>query len=181
MHATAYCPRHGDPFPSACLSCLSFNLCCADKGPRQGLHAQAHPCTPTGKGRVLRGAFSSTAHTGTGTGSAGGSGTTQINDKFESIKAAVAVFGTMVAVSGSTAVAVHHLDQTEIKLAKADVARIEGDRMLSEQHWKTEVERYKQDLNLAHTQDYAPYQAAILEKRKKRGGTGRLQKEEEKN
>ena len=35
VHATAYCPRHVDPFPSACLSCLSFNLCCADKGPRQ--------------------------------------------------------------------------------------------------------------------------------------------------
>ena len=35
VHATAYCPRHVDPFPSACLPCLSFNLCCVDKGPRK--------------------------------------------------------------------------------------------------------------------------------------------------
>jgi len=43
------------------------------------------------------------------------------------------------------------------------------------------VERYKHDLKLAHTQDYAPYQAAIVEKCKKRGGTGGLEKEEEKD
>ena len=35
MHATAYCPRQIDPLPSACLPCLSFNLCCVDKGPRK--------------------------------------------------------------------------------------------------------------------------------------------------
>ena len=35
VHATASCPRHVDPFPSACLPCLSFNLCCVDKGPRK--------------------------------------------------------------------------------------------------------------------------------------------------
>jgi len=42
-------------------------------------------------------------------------------------------------------------------------------RKLSEQFWKVEVERYKQDVRLAHTQDYEPYQAAISIK--KRGGT----------
>ena len=26
VHAAANCPRHVDPFPSACLSCLSLNL-----------------------------------------------------------------------------------------------------------------------------------------------------------
>ena len=26
VHATAYCPRHVDPFLSACLSRLSYNL-----------------------------------------------------------------------------------------------------------------------------------------------------------
>ena len=37
VHATAYCPRHVDPFPSPSLPCLNFNLCCVDKGPRQGV------------------------------------------------------------------------------------------------------------------------------------------------
>ena len=178
MHATANCPKHVDPFPSACLSCLSYNLCCADKGPRQGFDAQAHSYTPTGKGRALRGAFSSTAHTGTGTGSAGGSGKQSKGD-YQAI-------GVVAAVAGSIAYGVHHFDQnmaaTEIARieaqAKAEVARIEGERKLAEQHWKAEVERYKHDLQLAYTQDYGPYQAAILEKRKKRGGTGGLEKGE---
>ena len=219
MHATAYCPRHVDPLSSACLPCLSFNLCCVDKGPRQGVHAQAHPYTPTGKGRVvLRGAFLSTAHTGTGTGSEGGS-----DKAFEMVKVSVAVFGLMAAVSGSTAVAVHHLEQdkaatetkrmaTETKRiedkaameiarvegefkriedkaatettriedkAATDIARVEGERRLSEEYWKAQVERYRYDLQLMHSQDYAPYQTAIVEKRKKRGGTGGLEKEEE--
>ena len=37
VHATAYCPRHVDPLSSASLPCVSFNLCCVDKGPRQGV------------------------------------------------------------------------------------------------------------------------------------------------
>lgn len=220
MHAAAYCPRHVDPFPSVYLSCLSLNLCCAGKGPRQGVHAQAQPYTPTGKGRVLLGAFSSTAHTGTGTGSEGGSDKT-----FEMVKVSVAVFGLMAAVSGSIAYGVHTYDTdkaaTEMKLAKADVARIEGerksevarihdkaateiklaateiarvedkaasevariegDRNLSEQRWKAEVERYKYVLELAHSRNFARYQAAILGQREKRRGTEGLEKEEEKN
>ena len=123
---------------------------------------------------MLRGAFSSTSHTGTGTGSGGGS-RTQTSDKYEIIKVGAIVVGTIAAISGPTAVAVHHLDQTEIK-------RIEGDRKLSEQFWKAEVERYKHDLQLAHTQDYEPYQAAVSKKKgKKRRGTGGLEKEEEKD
>jgi len=47
VHATANCPRHGDLFPSACLSCLIFNISCAGKEPCQGVHAQVHPYTPT--------------------------------------------------------------------------------------------------------------------------------------
>ena len=178
MHAAANCRRHVDPFPSVCLSCLSLNLYCADKGPRQGVHAQAHPYTPTGKGRRLRGASLSTTHTGTGTGSEGGSDKT-----FEMVKVSVAVLGLVAAVAGSTAVAVHHLDQTEIKRihdkaamdiaqAKADVARVEGERRLSEERLRAEVERYKYDLRLTQTQDFKPYQAAILENKIKRGGAG---------
>lgn len=196
MHAAANCPRHVDPFPSACLSCLSLNLYCADKGPHQGVHAQAHPYTPTGKGRGLRGASLSTTHTGTGTGSEGGSDKT-----FEMVKVSVAVLGLVAAVAGSTAVAVHHLDQTEIKLAateikrihdkaatdiaqakadvarvegerKSEVARVEGERRLSEERLRAEVERYKYDLRLTQTQDFKPYQAAILENKIKRGGAG---------
>jgi len=169
-------------FPSACLSCLSLNLCCADKGPRQGVHAQAHPYTPTGKGRGLRGASLSTAHKGTDTGSEGGSDRT-----FEMVKVSVAVFGLVAAVAGSTAVAVHHLDQTEIKRVedkaamniarvegerKSEVARVEGERRLSEDRLRAEVERYKYDLRLTQTEDFKPYQAAILENKIKRGGAG---------
>jgi regulator of protease activity HflC (stomatin/prohibitin superfamily) len=118
------------------------------------------------------------------------------------------VVGTIAAISGPTAVAVHNYDQREIKRIegerksevarvegerksevarvegdrKSEVARVEGDRKLSEQFWKAEVERYKHDLQLAHTQDYEPYQAAVSKKmKKKRGGTGGLEKEEEKD
>ena len=182
MHAAANCRRHDDPFPSACLSCLSLNLYCADKGPHQGVHAQAHPYTPTGKGRRLRGASLSTTHTGTGTGSEGGSVTT-----IQMVTVNVAVLGLVAAVAGSTAVAVHHLDQTEIKRiqdkaameikrihekATADVARVEGERRLSEERLRAEVERYKYDLRLTQTQDFKPYQAAIRENQIKRGGAG---------
>jgi len=119
VHATANRPRHGDPFPSACLSCLIFNISCAGKEPCQGGHAQVHPYTPTGKGRVLRGGIMSTTHTGTGTGSGGGS--TQMDHKYESIKLVLAVVGTIAAVSGSTAVAVrHHVEDK----AATEMARI---------------------------------------------------------
>ena len=131
--------------------------------------------------------------------------------------------GLVAAVAGSTAVAVHHLDQTEIKLAateikrihdkaateikrihdkaatdvarvegewksevarvegerKSEVARVEGERRLSEERLRAEVERYKYDLQLRHTQDYKPYQAAKEQANKETGGTGGPQKEEE--
>jgi hypothetical protein len=111
--------------------------------------------------------------------------------------------GVVVAVAGSVAYAVHHLHQREIKRihdkaateikrihdkaateiaqAKADVARVEGERKVSEEFLKAEVERYKQELQLAHTEDYKPYQTAISKKKEKRGGTGGPQKEEEKD
>ena len=117
------------------------------------------------------------------------------------VKVSVAVLGLVAAVAGSTAVAVHHLDQTEIKLAateiqrlhdkaatdiaqakadvarvegerKSEVARVEGERRLSEERLRAEVERYKYDLRLTQTQDFKPYQAAILENKIKRGGAG---------
>ena len=145
------------------------------------VHARPQSYTPTGKGRGLRGAFSSTSHTGTGTGSGGGS-RTQTSDKYEIIKVGAIVVGTIAAISGPTAVAVHNYDQGEIKRIEGEIKRIEGDRKLSEQFWKAEVERYKHDLQLAHTQDYEPYQAAVSKKmKKKRGGTGGLEKEEEKD
>ncbi|TFJ83486.1 hypothetical protein NSK_005201 [Nannochloropsis salina CCMP1776] len=97
------------------------------------------------------------AQSGRGTGSEGGSDKT-----FEMVKVSVAVVGLVAAVAGSTAVAVHHLDQTEIKRiqdkaateiaqAKADVARVEGERRLSEERLRAEVERYKYDLRLTQT------------------------------
>ena len=169
VHATAYCPRHVDPLPSACLPCLSFNLCCVDKGPGQGVHAQVHSYTPTGKGRVLRGARLST---GTGMGSGEGSG--------KQLTVASQVVGAVVAVVGMTAYAVHHYDQdeikrledkaaTEIKAAAMEIARVEGDRKLAEDNLKAEVARYKQDVVLAYSEDYKPYRESI--RKKKSGGT----------
>ena len=188
VHATAYCPRHVDPLPSACLPCLSFNLCCVDKGPRQGVHAQVHSYTPTGKGRVLRGARLST---GTGMGSGEGSR--------KQLTVASQVVGAVVVVVGMTAYVVHHYDQDEIKRlkdkaatemariqdkaateiaqAKAEVARIESERKLGERMWENQVVRYKKDVQLAITQDYEPYQAAVLRGGEKSGGTGGSQKE----
>jgi len=108
----------------------------------------------------------------------------------------VAVVGTIAAVSGSIAYGVHRLDEKEIariegerKLevarvqdkAETEIKRVEGERKLSELFWKAEVERYKRDLQLAHTFDYEPYQAAISQKQgQKRGGTGGLEEEEKK-
>ena len=114
----------------------------------------------------------------------------------------------MLGVASFTAVAVHHLDQreikrvegeraaeikrvegerrlseerlrAEIKLAAAEIKRVEGERRLSEERLRAELERYKYDLQLRHTQDYKPYQAAKEQANKERGGTGGPQKEEE--
>ena len=85
----------------------------------------------------------------------------------------------VAAVAASTAVAVHTYDTdkaaTEIAQAKADVARVEGERRLSEERLRAEVEWYKYDLRLLKTEDFKPYQAAILENKLKRGGAGRPQ------
>jgi len=152
---------------------------------------------------VLGGAFLSTTHTGTGTDSGGGSA--------KEYAVGLQIVGGVLGVATFTAVAVHHLDQTlaatEIARIEAErksevariegerksevariqdkaateIARIEGDRKLSEQFWKAEVERHKHDLQLAHTQDYEPYQAAVSKKKgKKRGGIGGLEEEEKK-
>ena len=149
-------------------------------------HAQAQSYTPTGKRRGLRGAFLSTTHTGTGTGSGGGFGKQSRGD-YNAI-------GVVAAVAASTAVAVHHLDQnmaateiariedkaaTEIKRFEGEIKRVEGERRLSEERLRAEVDRYKYDLQLRHTQDYKPYQAAKEQANKERGGTGGPQKEEE--
>ena len=170
--ATAYCPRHVDPFPSACLPCLSFNLCCVDKGPRQVFHAQVHPYTSTGKGRGLRGAFLSTTQTGTGTGSGVGFGKQSTGD-YNAI-------GVVAAVAASTAclnaVAVHTYDTVK---AATEIKRVEGERRLSEERLRAEVDRYKYDLQLRYSQDFKSYQDAKEQANKERGGTGGPQKEEE--
>ena len=83
--------------------------------------------------------------------------------------------------------AVHHLDQnmaaTEIARiedkAATEIKRVEGERRLSEERLRAEVDRHKYDLQLRHTQDYKPYQAAKEQANKERGGTGGPQKEEE--
>ena len=54
----------------------------------------------------------------------------------------------------------------EIARAASDIARIEGGRKLAEQFWKGEVEGYKYDIQLAHADDYKPYQTAISEREK---------------
>ena len=152
------------------------------QGTAQGVHAQAHPYTPAGKGRGLRGAFLSTLQTGTGTGSGGGSA--------KEYAVGLQIVGGVLGVASFTAVAVHHLDQrdikrvegeraAEMKLAAAEIKRVEGERRLSEERLRAEVERYKYDLQLRHTQDYKPYQAAKEQANKERGGTGGPQKEEE--
>ena len=160
-------------------------------------HAQAQSYTPTGKRRGLRGAFLSTTHTGTGTGSGGGPA--------KEYAVGLQIVGGVLGVASFTAVAVHHLDQnmaateiariedkaatetariedkaaTEIKLAATEIKRVEGERRLSEERLRAEVDRHKYDLQLRHTQDYKPYQAAKEQANKERGGTGGPQKEEE--
>ncbi|EWM20166.1 hypothetical protein Naga_101373g3 [Nannochloropsis gaditana] len=189
-----------------------------------------------GKGRVLRGGFSSTAHTGPGTSSG-----EELGKKWATFFQGI---GAVVGVAGATAVVVRTFDQTEIKYvqskaaaeiarvedkaaaeiaqakaeiaqakadvarvedkrtmsevfwkaeverfkakaeiaqAKADVARVEDKRTMSEVFWKAEVERFKREVQLAFTQDYEPYQAALVDKRKKRGGTSGSEEKEEEN
>ena len=101
----------------------------------------------------------------------------------------------MLGVASFTAVAVHHFDQnmaaTEMKRVEgeraaeiervegeraAEIKRVEGERRLSEERLRAEVERYKYELQLRHTQDYKPYQAAKEQANKERGGTGGPQK-----
>ncbi|KAM3572079.1 hypothetical protein VYU27_005917, partial [Nannochloropsis oceanica] len=150
--------------------------------------AQAHPYTPTGKGRGLRGAFLSTLQTGTGTDSRGGSA--------KEYAVGLQIVGGVLGVASFTAVAVHRLDQGEIervkgeikrvegeraaelKLAAAEIKRVEGERRLSEERLRAEVDRYKYDLQLRFTQDFKPYQAAKEEANKERGGSRGRQKEE---
>src|SRR6056297_2168221 len=166
-------------------------------------HMYTHP---TGKGRVLRGGFSSTAHTGPGTSSG-----EELGKKWATIFQGI---GAVLGVAGATAVVVRTFDQTEmateikyvqskaaaeiaqakaeIAQAKADVARVEDKaaaeiarvedkRAMSEVFWKAEVERFKREVQLAFTQDYEPYQAALVDKRKKRGGTSGSEEKEEEN
>ena len=157
-----------------------------DKGPRQGVHAQVHSYTPTGKGRVLRGAFLSTTHTGTGTGSGG--------ESAKQYAVASQVVGGVLGVISITAVAVHHYEQdkaatdikrvedmaaTKVKLAATEVKRVEGERRLWEKRLRAEVDRYKYDLQLRYSQDFKSYQDAKEQANKERGGTGGPQKEEE--
>ncbi|GAB5037541.1 Hypothetical protein NocV09_08600100 [Nannochloropsis oceanica] len=136
----------------------------------------------TGKGRGLRGAFLSTLQTGTGTDSRGGSA--------KEYAVGLQIVGGVLGVASFTAVAVHRLDQREIKrvegeravelkLAAAEIKRVEGERRLSEERLRAEVDRYKYDLQLRFTQDFKPYQAAKEEANKERGGSRGRQKEEE--
>jgi hypothetical protein len=159
-------------------------------------HIHTHP---TGKGRVLRGGFSSTAHTGPGTSSG-----EELGKKWATIFQGI---GAVLGVAGATAVVVRTFDQTEMATeikyvqskaaaeiaqaqaeiarvedkAAAEIARVEDKRTMSEVFWKAEVERFKREVQLAYTQDYEPYQAALVDKRKKRGGTGGLEEKEEEN
>ena len=155
---------------------------------------------------MLRGGFSSTAHTGPGTSSG-----EELGKKWATIFQGI---GAVLGVAGATAVVVRTFDQTEmateimyvqskaaaeiaqakaeIAQAKADVARVEDKaaaeiarvedkRAMSEVFWKAEVERFKREVQLAYTQDYEPYQAALVDKRKKRGGTSGSEEKEEEN
>lgn len=148
---------------------------------------------------MLRGGFSSTAHTGPGTSSG-----EELGKKWATIFQGI---GAVLGVAGATAVVVRTFDQTEMATeikyvqskaaaeiaqaqaeiarvedkAAAEIARVEDKRTMSEVFWKAEVERFKREVQLAYTQDYEPYQAALVDKRKKRGGTGGLEEKEEEN
>jgi len=136
--------------------------------------------------RGARGAFLSTTHTGTGTGSGGNSA--------NQYAVASQVVGGVLGVISITAVAVHHYEQdkaateikrvedtaaTEVKLAATEIQRLEGQRRLSEERLRAEVDRYKYDLQLRYGQDFKSYQDAKEQANKERGGIGGPQKEEE--
>ena len=104
-------------------------------------HIHTHP---TGKGRVLRGGFSSTAHTGPGTGSG-----EEFGKKWATIFQGI---GAVLGVAGATAVVVRTFDQSEIKhieskaaaeiaQAKADVARVEDKAAVEVAQAKADVAR----------------------------------------
>ena len=142
---------------------------------------------------MLQWGFSSAAQTGPGTGTGEGFGKKWAESS--------QIIGAVLGIAGATAIVVRAFDQSEIKRiesraaaeiaqAKADVARVEDKaaaeikrvedkRTMSEVFWKAEVERFKRELQLAYTQDYEPHQAALVDKRKKRGGTGGLEEKEE--
>ena len=93
----------------------------------------------------------------------------------------------MLRFPASIAYGVHHLDQnmaaTEIARiedkAAMEIKRVEGERRLSEERLRAEVDRYKYDLQLRYSQDFKSYQDAKEQANKERGGTGGPQKEEE--
>ena len=135
---------------------------------------------------MLRGAFLSTTHTGTGTGSGG--------ESAKQYAVASQVVGGVLGVISITAVAVHHYEQdkaatdikrvedmaaTKVKLAATEVKRVEGERRLWEKRLRAEVDRYKYDLQLRYSQDFKSYQDAKEQANKERRGTGGPQKEEE--
>jgi len=126
-HATAYCSGHVDP--SAYLFCTTFLSLLWGQGAAQDVHAHAHPYTPPGKGRGLRGALLSTHETGTGTGS--GKGTAMV------ISVGLQIVVGVLGVASFTAVAVHHLDQREIM-------RVEGERAAEIKLAAAEIKRVPQ-------------------------------------
>jgi len=79
----------------------------------------------------------STLQKGTGTGSGGGSG--------KEYAIAFQVLGGVLGVASFTAVAVHHIDQREIRRIEGEQAveikRIEGERRFAENHWRAEIKR----------------------------------------
>ena len=87
-------------------------------------HIHTHP---TGKGRVLRGGFSSTAHTGPGTSSG-----EEFGKKWATIFQGI---GAVLGVAGATAVVVRTFDQSEIATeikyieskAATEIARVQGE------------------------------------------------------
>ncbi|GAB5035721.1 Hypothetical protein NocV09_02900280, partial [Nannochloropsis oceanica] len=85
-----------------------------------------------GKQRGQRAVLLSTLQKGTGTGSGGGSG--------KEYAIAFQVLGGVLGVASFTAVAVHHIDQSDIRRIEGEQAveikRIEGERRFAENHWR---------------------------------------------
>lgn len=107
----------------------------------------------SGKGRVLRGAFSSTGHRGTDTGY-GGSSRTQSIDKYEVVKVAVTVIGTIAAVSSFISYGVRIVDERENRAeiarvqneAATEIRRIEGEWKSKERQWKSKEGQWKAEV-----------------------------------